>query len=277
MTEPREIAEQAEEIVDGLYHWQIHNANIGGAISSSHALVEGDACVLVDPVRLADDALAALPKPGAIVLTARCHQRAAWRYRRELGAEVWLPVDAAAADEEPDRRYAAGDTLPGGLVALRTPGPEWPHYSFLRAAEPGVLFCSDLIAHERRRRAALRAARVSRGPRRDAAQRRASPGAAVRDPVLRSRRAAGRRSQGGAAAAARVVVEHPGGRRRGLRWVSGGCGRLPDGRRAPGEFAGRLTGRQPGHRRPPADRLSHGRAYCGESPLPQKERNERAG
>jgi hypothetical protein len=148
MTEPREIAEQAEEIVDGLYHWQIHNANIGGAISSSHALVEGDACVLVDPVRLADDALAALPKPGAIVLTARCHQRAAWRYRREFGAEVWLPVDAAAADEEPDRRYAAGDTLPGGLVALRTPGPEWPHYSFLRAAEPGVLFCSDLIAHE---------------------------------------------------------------------------------------------------------------------------------
>ncbi|MGD0998524.1 MAG: MBL fold metallo-hydrolase [Thermoleophilia bacterium] len=147
MTEPREIAEQAEEIVDGLYHWQIHNANIGGAISSSHALVEGDACVLVDPVRLADDALAALPKPGAIVLTARCHQRAAWRYRREFGAEVWLPVDAAAADEEPDRRYAAGDTLPGGLVALRTPGPEWPHYSFLRAAEPGVLFCSDLISH----------------------------------------------------------------------------------------------------------------------------------
>ena len=82
------------------------------------------------------------------MLTARCHQRAAWRYRRELGAEVWLPVDASAADEEPDRRYGEGDTLPGGLVAVRTPGPEWPHYSFLRSAEPGVLFCSDLIAHE---------------------------------------------------------------------------------------------------------------------------------
>jgi hypothetical protein len=147
MTEPREIAEQAEETVDGLYHWHIHNANIGGAISSSHALVDGDACVFIDPVRLADGALAALPKPGAVVLTARCHQRAAWRYRRELGAEVWLPTDAAAADEEPDRRYGEGDTLPGGLVAVRTPGPEWPHYSFLRAAEPSVLFCSDLISH----------------------------------------------------------------------------------------------------------------------------------
>lgn len=145
MTEPREIAEQAEEVVDGLYHWHIHNANIGGAISSSHALVDGDVCVFVDPVRLADGALAALPKPGAVVLTARCHQRAAWRYRRELGAEVWLPVDASAADEEPDHRYGEGDTLPGGLLAVRTPGPEWPHYSFLLDADPGVLFCSDLV------------------------------------------------------------------------------------------------------------------------------------
>ncbi len=147
MTEPREIAEEAEETVAGLYHWRIHNANIGGAISSSHALVVDTACVFIDPVRLADAALAALPKPSTVLLTARCHQRAAWRYRRELGAEVWLPADAAAADEEPDRRYGEGDTLPGGLVAVRTPGPEWPHYSFLRAGDPAVLFCSDLISH----------------------------------------------------------------------------------------------------------------------------------
>jgi hypothetical protein len=148
MTEPREIAGEAEEVLDGLYHWHIHNSAIGGAISSSHAVVSGDQCVLVDPVRLAVDALAALPRPTTIVLTARCHQRSAWRYRREFGAEVWLPSDAAAADEEPDRRYDEGDTLPGGLVALRTPGPEWPHYSFLRTADPGVLFCSDLVSHD---------------------------------------------------------------------------------------------------------------------------------
>jgi hypothetical protein len=148
MTEPREIADQAEEVVGGLYHWHIHNANIGGAISSSHALVDGDVCVFIDPVRLSAEALAALPGPTAIVLTARCHQRSAWRYRREYGAEVWLPGDATAADEEPDHRYAEDDALPGGLVAVRTPGPEWPHYSFLRAAAPGVLFCSDLISHD---------------------------------------------------------------------------------------------------------------------------------
>ena len=148
MTEPREVADGLEVVVDDVYHWRIHNASIGGAISSSHAVVSGESSVLIDPVRLADEALATLPRPSAIVLTARCHQRAAWRYRKQFGAEVWLPTDAAAADEEPDRRYAEGDELPGGLTAIRTPGPEWAHYSLLLAREPGVFFVSDLVGHD---------------------------------------------------------------------------------------------------------------------------------
>ena len=147
MAEPREIAEQVEVVVAGVYHWRIHNSSIGGAISSSHAVEDGGAVVMVDPVHLADAALASLPKPAAVVLTARCHQRSAWRYRSQFGIEVWLPEGQQAADEEPDRRYAEGDVLPGGLVAVRTPGPEWPHYSFLLEREPGVVFCSDLIGN----------------------------------------------------------------------------------------------------------------------------------
>jgi glyoxylase-like metal-dependent hydrolase (beta-lactamase superfamily II) len=147
MTEPREIAENVEVVVAGVYHWRIHNSNIGGAIASSHAVEDGDGIVMVDPVQLADAALGSLARPTAVVLTARCHQRSAWRFRSQFGIEVWLPVDAEAADEEPDRRYAEGDVLPGGLVALRTPGPEWPHYSFLLKREPGVLFVSDLIGN----------------------------------------------------------------------------------------------------------------------------------
>jgi len=104
--------------------------------------------VLVDPVRLDETALGGLPRPTAVLLTARCHQRAAWRYRRELGAEVWLPEDATAADEEPDHMYADGQVLPGGLRAFRTPGPERPHYSFLYEGDPGVVFCSDLLSSD---------------------------------------------------------------------------------------------------------------------------------
>jgi glyoxylase-like metal-dependent hydrolase (beta-lactamase superfamily II) len=145
MSEPLEIAERLEKVAHGLFYWRIHNSAIGGGISSSHALTTSAGSVFVDPVRLANDALTSLPRPDAILLTARCHQRSAWRYRAEFGAEVWLPEDAEAADEEPDHRYAEGDALPGGLVPLRTPGPERPHYSFFLEREPGVLFCSDLL------------------------------------------------------------------------------------------------------------------------------------
>jgi glyoxylase-like metal-dependent hydrolase (beta-lactamase superfamily II) len=148
MSEPRETADRIDEVVPGVYHWRIRNSRIGGAISSSHAVANAGEAVLIDPVRLADEALAHLPRPGAILLTARCHQRSAWRYRSQLGADVWLPEDAEPADEEPDRRYGEGELLPGGLRTVRTPGPEWAHYSFLLEREPGVLFCSDLISNE---------------------------------------------------------------------------------------------------------------------------------
>jgi glyoxylase-like metal-dependent hydrolase (beta-lactamase superfamily II) len=145
VAEPREIADSVERVADGVWHWQIHNAGIGGTISSSHAVATKTGCVLIDPVRLAPEALATLPPPEAVLLNARTHQRSSWRYRRELGIEVWLADDAPAAEEEPDHRYAEGDTLPGDLDVVRTPGPEWPHYSFLRRRAPGVLFCSDLL------------------------------------------------------------------------------------------------------------------------------------
>jgi hypothetical protein len=149
MTEPREIADDFEKVANGIYHWRIQNSNIGGAISSSHAVAcNGEKCVFIDPVRLSDEALERLPEPQAILLTARCHQRSAWRYREQFGIEVWLPADATPADEEPDRRYSEGDLLPSGIQAIRTPGPEWPHYSFLLEAAPGVLFCSDLISND---------------------------------------------------------------------------------------------------------------------------------
>jgi len=152
MTEPKEIAERLEVVAPGLYHWRINTSAIGGGICSSHALAAGGGCVLIDPVRLADDELAKLPEPRAILLTARCHQRAAWRYRRQFDAEIWMPKDAAGADEEPDQFYVEGDLLPGGLLAVRTPGPEWSHYAFLLEPrmehglpQDGVLFVPDLV------------------------------------------------------------------------------------------------------------------------------------
>jgi hypothetical protein len=148
MTEPAEIADHADPVVPGVWHWEVANSNIGGATSSCHELAVDGESVLIDPIRLDPAALAALPRPSAIVLTAKCHQRSAWRYRAEFEAPVWAPRDAAQADEEPDHRYDDGDQLPGGLQALRTPGPEQIHYCVWREPGPSVLFCSDLLSSD---------------------------------------------------------------------------------------------------------------------------------
>jgi glyoxylase-like metal-dependent hydrolase (beta-lactamase superfamily II) len=145
MTEPREIADRCEQVAEGLWHWRIRNAGIGGAISSSQLVAAGGEVVIVDPVRLAPEALAELPAPTAVCLTAKCHQRAAWRYQAEFGVPVWAPEGTVPMDGEPDRRYRPGDRLPGGLLAVHTPGPEDVHFCFLLERDGGVLLCSDLL------------------------------------------------------------------------------------------------------------------------------------
>lgn len=147
MAEPPAVAEHVEEVVDGVWRWAVSNANIGGAESTAHAVRCEDGVVLIDPVRLAEEAFEQLGPVTAICLTAQCHQRSAWRYRREVGAPVHAPEGTRPMEEEPDSRYRAGDILPGGLRAVHTPGPEEIHFSFLRSGEPSVLFCADLLTH----------------------------------------------------------------------------------------------------------------------------------
>ena len=147
MAEPNAVAEAAEEVVSGVWRWGVANERIGGAESTGHAVVGPDGVVLVDPVQLAPKALGALGPVVATVLTAQCHQRSSWRYRRELGAPVWAPEGTRPMEEEPDERYGAGDLLPGGLRAVLTPGPEEVHFSFLLERDPRVLFCSDLLTN----------------------------------------------------------------------------------------------------------------------------------
>ncbi|HSI96728.1 MAG TPA: hypothetical protein VK926_00055 [Gaiellaceae bacterium] len=151
MTEPSVVAMGLEEVAPDVYHWRIENDLIGGEWSSSHAVRAAEGSVLVDPVLLAADALGRLEPVVAVVLTAACHQRSAWRYRQRFGAPVWLPRGSRATEEEPDELYGDGDLVPGGLRAVHTPGPELPHYSLLLEREPAVLFSPDLVMLDRRR------------------------------------------------------------------------------------------------------------------------------
>jgi glyoxylase-like metal-dependent hydrolase (beta-lactamase superfamily II) len=144
MSEPKAVAETIVTVVPGVWRWHLRDERIG-AESDAHAVRDGAGTVLIDPLPLREAALKRLRPIVAICLTAACHQRSAWRYRRTFGAAVYAPEGARAMDEEPDVRYRAGQMLPGGLRAVHTPGPEQAHYAFWREPSPAVLFCPDLI------------------------------------------------------------------------------------------------------------------------------------
>jgi hypothetical protein len=145
MSEPSAVAQGVEEVVPGVWRWWVSDERIGGLESDAHAVEVEGGVVLVDPLPLTGDALASLGTVVAIVLTAACHQRSAWRLRAALGVPVHLPEGSRETDEEPDARYREGDLLPGGLRAIRTPGPEEPHYALHLDRSGGVIFVADLL------------------------------------------------------------------------------------------------------------------------------------
>lgn len=138
------------EVAPGIRRWSVHDDRIGGEDSEAYAVVDDDGVVvLIDPLPLADSALERLGDLTAIVLTAGNHQRSSWRLRRKLGIPVWAPVDAHGLRAQPDYTYESGDTVPGGFIAIHTPGPTDAMYSLWRVHPRGVVFLSDLLYRTR--------------------------------------------------------------------------------------------------------------------------------
>jgi glyoxylase-like metal-dependent hydrolase (beta-lactamase superfamily II) len=146
VTEPRASASSIEEVAPGVWHWLVRDDRIG-AWSSAHAVASGEGTVLIDPLLLAPPALARLGDVAAVCITAGTHQRSAWRYRRELGARVYAPALSRQIDEEPDVRYGDGDRLPGGLLAVFTPGAGTTQHTFLLDRDGGIAFVADLLTN----------------------------------------------------------------------------------------------------------------------------------
>jgi glyoxylase-like metal-dependent hydrolase (beta-lactamase superfamily II) len=146
VSEPRAVAERAEEIVPGVWHWQVHDERID-FVSTAHAVSSPEGNVFIDPLPLAPKALAALGDVTAVCLTAGTHQRSAWRYRRDLGAAVYAPALSKQIEEEPDARYGDGDELPSGLRAVFTPGAGTTQHTFILERHGGIAFVADLLTH----------------------------------------------------------------------------------------------------------------------------------
>ena len=147
MSEPKAVAETVEEVVPGVWRWHVWDDRIDFE-SDAHAIASDAGTVLIDPLPLRKEALKGLEPIIAVCLTAACHQRSTWGYRRAYGVQVYAPEGCRAMDEELDVRYRVGEILPGGLKAIHTPGPEQAHYAFWRERTPAVLFCPDLIMRD---------------------------------------------------------------------------------------------------------------------------------
>lgn len=144
MGEQLASADRADEVVPGVWRWSVHDPRID-FVSASHAVADEGGTVLVDPMPLTPDAREALGDVAAICLSCGSHQRAAWRYRSELGAPVHAPALARTLTEEPDERYGDGARLPGGLLAVFTPGAGTTQHTLLLERDGGIAFVADLL------------------------------------------------------------------------------------------------------------------------------------
>ncbi len=146
MSEPENSARKITRVMPDLLHWTVQDDRIQFR-SDSHAVREGDQCVLIDPLPLEEKILTELGHVGAICLTGSCHQRAAWRYRRRFGVKVYAPQGAEGLEETADVSYGNGERLPGELLAVHAPGPTRVHYAFLLDRGDGTLFCADILVN----------------------------------------------------------------------------------------------------------------------------------
>jgi len=146
MPEPSGFAERAGEVLAGVSRFTIQDDRIDFE-SDSYVVIENGRAVLIDPLPMSGRDLKQLGPVEAICLTGSCHERSAWRYRRELKVLVYAPEGGVDFEETPDRWYKAGDRLPGGLVAVHTPGPTESHYSFYLDRDGGAVFCADLLTN----------------------------------------------------------------------------------------------------------------------------------
>jgi glyoxylase-like metal-dependent hydrolase (beta-lactamase superfamily II) len=157
VSEPRTVAASLEEVVPGIRRWSIYDERIN-FVGAAYAVATNGGVVMIDPLPLEDEALADLGSVEAIVLTCGSHQRCAWRYRGELGAPVYAPAQAQEIEEEPDVRYGDGDTLPGRLSAVFTPGAGTTQHTLV-LGDPKVAFVPDMLVETPEGRVAMLASR----------------------------------------------------------------------------------------------------------------------
>lgn len=130
-------------VTDDLFVWHGYDPECKVDCSSS-ALRTPEGFVLVDPIRLEEQALERMlgdDTVAAIVLTSGNHQRGSLYEKERLDAPIFAP-EGARGEVTADRWYGDGEKLLGRLGTVALPGGP-PGESALHA--PGVLFVGDAL------------------------------------------------------------------------------------------------------------------------------------
>jgi hypothetical protein len=118
------VATDFRSVTPSLFAWQAFEPAVKCELSSC-AIATPAGLIFIDPIALADAALARLlhgRKPGAIILTNGNHTRAAGPLRERLGVKVHASSEASGLDIVPDAILTDGQIAPGGMKVVPLPG-----------------------------------------------------------------------------------------------------------------------------------------------------------
>ena len=118
------VATDFQAVTPSVFAWHAYEPAVKCEISSC-ALETADGLIFVDPIELAEPALARLlhgRKPHAVVLTNGNHTRAAEKFRAWLGVKIFASRDADGLDITPVETLSDGQIAFGDLRVVALPG-----------------------------------------------------------------------------------------------------------------------------------------------------------
>ena len=139
-------AEEFQTVREDLFFWQAYDASVKVDLSCC-ARQTSRGLVLIDPIRLADEALDELTarrRPAAIVLTNGNHERAARDFRKRFQIPIYAHPEALAGLGEVDGHLREGETFMDELAVVELPGASPGEIALLRG---GVLHVGDALIH----------------------------------------------------------------------------------------------------------------------------------
>jgi hypothetical protein len=140
------VATDFRAVTPTLFAWEAFEPAVKCDLSSC-ALDTRDGLIFIDPIALAEPALARLiggRKPCAILLTNGNHARGASALRERLGVPVLATADASVLGILPDATLAGGQPTPGGLRVITLPGAGPGEIALIGH---GIAFLGDALIH----------------------------------------------------------------------------------------------------------------------------------